>query len=74
MAKPNPNKTLSKKMLYVVTFSYIIGTLLLILVTTDLFTVNPFQARYALLFLLIAVNTFFVARQWKLYNTREKAK
>jgi len=58
----------SKKFLYGITIAYGIGAVLLILVMTDLFQENPFQKRYLLLWMLIVVNTFMLAKRWKAHR------
>lgn len=57
--------TFSKKFLYGITIAYGIGAVLLILVMTDLFQENPLQERYLLLWMLIVVNSFMIAKRWQ---------
>jgi hypothetical protein len=74
--QPKPKNNLyayaTKKRVILLTSLYIFSTVLVMAAASDLFTVNPFQKGFTLLFILVLANTFFMGRLWATYLKKRK--
>jgi len=55
----------TKKRIWVYTSLWFISTALLLMVTTNLFTENPFRGRYMVFGFMMLINTVFIIRLWR---------
>ncbi|MES2486928.1 MAG: hypothetical protein V4581_13415 [Bacteroidota bacterium] len=68
----NFKKMATKKRVIVFSVLYVFSTALLLMSASNLFTESPFQSRYFVFYILIFVNTMFLARIWRLYLIQKK--
>lgn len=76
MTEPKPRyiqPAPTKKRVLLFSFLWLVGTTLLVLSMTDLFTESIFKKKYAVLYILIIANTFFVLKMWRTYLKNNKA-
>jgi|GEM_PF-1628096 len=57
----------TKKRVAIITASWLVGIVLLLLAATDLFTQSPFRGQYLPMYLLMLGSTLMTARLWWVY-------
>lgn len=67
----NIEPLVTKSRAVIFTVLWVVGSLLSILAMTDLFEETPFKKKYTFFLLMIAVNTIFMARIWKIYFNKK---
>ena len=61
----------TKKRVIIFTTLWFIGGILLLAAMSDLFTQTIFKKRHLLLLALLALNTFFIFKMWRIYLNKK---
>jgi len=68
----NLKKIATKKGVLVFTVLWFLGTALLTIAVTNLFTESPFQRKYTFIGFMMLINTIFLIRLWILHLSGNK--